>query len=160
MRLQQILNESPKIDNVKGMGAVPNNQEVDYLGLRVMMKPQTFLKLAKDFAPNTESIENMKKLIKNGKPIGSPFLDIILPEEWQTGDYQNFAIVSGHEGRHRMVAIMDLYGDSPIEVHLFFRYGVRNRDLTSEIIARLIDGMVQQNGDYIKGPLFRPLQPL
>lgn len=39
MRLAQVLKETIQIDNKDGLGSVPNNQEVDYLGLRVIMKP-------------------------------------------------------------------------------------------------------------------------
>lgn len=159
MRLAQVLKETIQIDNKDGLGSVPNNQEVDYLGLRVIMKPQIFLKLAKQFSPQQDKIQKMIELVKT-KPIAAPFLDIVIPEEWEDNDFQQSAKVSGHEGRHRMIAVNELYGDDPIEVHLFFRYGIRNRDLTSDIVNRLISEMISEDGVQVKGPLFRPLQPL
>jgi hypothetical protein len=44
MRAQEFLEY--KINNRSGIGSVPYNQEVDYFGLRVAMRPSTFLKLA------------------------------------------------------------------------------------------------------------------
>lgn len=34
------------IDNRHGLGTTPNNAEIDYFGLRVLMTPRTFLNLA------------------------------------------------------------------------------------------------------------------
>lgn len=159
MRLAQVLKENVQIDNKDGLGAVPYNQEIDYRGLRIIMKPQIFLKLAAQFTPQPDKIQTMIELVKS-KPIAAPFLFVNIPEEWKDNDFQQSAKVSGHEGRHRMIAVNELYGDDPIEVHLFFRYGIRNRDLTSDIVNRLISDMISEDGVYVKGPLFRPLQPL
>lgn len=146
MKLNEV--RSVKIDNVKGMGAVPYNQEVDYMGMRVKMKPSTFLDLASEFTPNKEDLKYIKDNIKSGAPVASPFLDIDIKDD---PPYK----VVGHEGRHRMVAIQDVFGDYPVEVHLFFRGGVRNRDLTTEIIQDMNKGMLkQQSKNLIKGPLF------
>ena len=44
--MTDVLAEAVNIDNKNGRGAVPHNQEVDYFGMRVKMKPSTFIALA------------------------------------------------------------------------------------------------------------------
>ena len=141
------------IDNKQGWGAVPNNQEVDYFGLRVLMKPSVFLKLALRLEePPSQSIKNH---ISNKGSIGAPWLDVSLPEAWFDGDFSTPASVKGHEGRNRMHAILDGEGDVPVETHLFFRNGVRSRDLTSEMKEALRNGLVAERTTYVvHGPIF------
>jgi hypothetical protein len=150
MRAQEFVNEVT-IDNRTGAGSVPWNQEVDYRGLRVAMKPSTFLRLALPLTDQDNS--RMERHIGTGGTIGAPFLDIVVPEAWQSGDFSEPAQVKGHDGRHRMQAISKLEGDAPVETHLFPKY-LRNRDLTPEIVQRLQAGMVTQSGRYMPGPLF------
>ena len=150
MRAQEFVNEVT-IDNRTGAGSVPWNQEVDYRGLRVTMKPSTFLRLALPLTDQDNS--RMERHIGTGGTIGAPFLDIVVPEAWQSGDFSEPAQVRGHDGRHRMQAIAKLEGDAPVETHLFPKY-LRNRDLTPEIVQRLQAGMVTQSGRYLPGPLF------
>jgi hypothetical protein len=145
---------SVNIDNKDGWGAVPNNQEVDYFGLRVRMKPSVFLNLAATLTHPTSS-DKIVDHLKNGGAIGSPFLDIDIPPEWENGDYAVPAKVSGHEGRNRMLAVKAVHGDEPIEVHLFFRHGIRSRHITKEWMSALVKQMVKErSSDIIKGPLF------
>ena len=141
-----------KIDNVKGAGSVPYNQEVDYFGLRVTMKPSTFLSLA---APlNEKDNSEMEEYIRSGGAIGAPFLDIAIPKEWDDGDFTAVAKIQGHEGRHRMRAIMAVEGDNPIEVHLFPKY-YRARDLTPEFVKHINAGLyAEKSSRMVRGPLF------
>ena len=152
MRLRELLSEV-KIDNKDGAGAVPYNQDVDYFGLRVMMRPSTFLRLA---APlGQEHSAELEKYIADGGAIGAPFLEIKIPPEWDDGDYSKTAQVMGHEGRNRMTAIKKLEGDAPIEVHIFPRGGYRARDITPEFRAALVRGLVAEKAsNIIAGPLF------
>jgi hypothetical protein len=117
-----------KINNQSGIGSVPKNQEIDYFGLRVAMRPSTFLKLALPL-PNTpqdqESVEYVKQH-KDTEGIGAPFLEIDIPEGWESNDLSKPARVVGHDGRHRMMAILQSEGDDPVEVHLF-PLGLRRR---------------------------------
>ena len=152
MRLRELLSEV-KIDNKDGAGAVPYNQDVDYFGLRVMMRPSTFLRLA---APlGQEHSAELEKYIADGGAIGAPFLEIKIPPEWDDGDYSKTAQVMGHEGRNRMTAIKKLEGDAPIEVHIFPRGGYRARDITPEFRAALVRGLqAEKASNIIAGPLF------
>ena len=141
------------IDNERGLGSVPYNQEVNYKGLRVDMKPSIFLKLANYVSKFTDRMENIKELIKKGTPIGSPFLYIEIPDEWKTGNLEVPADVSGHEGRHRMFAILRVEGDEPIETHLFFPTYNRDR-IKPEWINQINKILVSQDGDSLAGPFF------
>lgn len=142
-----------KIDNRKGAGATPNNADVDYFGLRVKMKPSTFLKLA---APlGMEHSKDLEKYIADGGAIGAPFLTVDIPAEWNEGDFSKPAAVRNHEGRNRMSAILKLEGDVPVEVHIFPRGGYRARDLTKDWIASMKSGLVaEKSTKYVSGPLF------
>lgn len=145
-----------KIDNANGIAAVPNNQEVDYFGMRVEMKPSMFINLSLPLNMNQDdknTIEHLKAQLDT-KGIGAPFLTIDYPAEWDDGDFSKPAAVKGHDGRHRMYAIIDKEGDAPVEVHLFFNGGVRARDLTPEIKAELNKQIVSQRGQLVRGPWF------
>lgn len=142
-----------KIDNQAGAGAVPYNQDVDYFGLRVAMRPSTFLRLAAPLGQE-HSVE-LEKYIADGGAIGAPFLEIKIPQEWDDGDFSKPAQVMQHEGRNRMTAIKKLEGDAPIEVHIFPRGGYRARDITPEFRAALASGLQAEKAtNIIPGPLF------
>jgi len=155
MRLHEILNEVI-IDNKKGAGAVPYNQEVDYRGLRVQMSPSIFMNLAAPLDRSEAlSVDGLINHIKNNGSIGSPFLDISVPAEWEDGDFTLPAAVKSHEGRNRMYAIQETEGDSPIEVHLFFRNDIRKRHITNEWIKNLNKWLIpERKTTPIKGPFF------
>jgi hypothetical protein len=142
-----------KVDNKDGLGAVPYNQDIDYFGLRVMMKPSTFLKLALPLDKPT-SVDHIVKHLQDGGSLGAPFIDIKIPEEWDDNNFDSYAKVTGHEGRNRMMAIQKVEGDDPVEVHLFPKH-YRNRDMTPEFIKNLNKGLTNQQGSVIiRGPLF------
>jgi hypothetical protein len=90
---------------------------------------------------------------KDQTGFGAPFLTIQVPEEWETGDFDQAAKVKGHDGRHRCYAIMETEGDHAIEVHLILT-GFRRRHITDHMIDHLREGMVNQQGKYTTGPLF------
>ena len=152
MKIFEVL--SVNIDNKNGWGAVPNNQQVDYFGLRVKMLPSIFLNLAATLE-NPTSSKKIEDHLKNGGSIGSPFLVIKIPEEWEDGNYSKPAKITSHEGRNRMFAVKNLYGDIPIEVHLFFSNGIRNRHITKEWLSALNKNLIKEKSDkIINGPLF------
>ncbi len=152
------------IDNLKGAGATPNNNDIYYLGIKVSMKPSIFLELAQYASRNDlKNIDGLKNFIKDGGAIGSPWLDIRIPNSWQSNDYSQPAVVCGHEGRNRISAVKELEGDEPIEVHLFFpRYKARH--LTPEILKHINQKLYKQGTSYdyntgeIKFPLiYKPI---
>lgn len=138
------------IDNKKGWGSVPYNQEVDYMGLRVKMKPSMFLKLAAKTSSDVS--DEMKSHIKSGGSIGAPFLQFRIPE-----DFKEPPTVIGHEGRHRMMAIQQIEGDRPIEVHIFISGFIsRARHINKETETYMKKSSFKQNTrDLIKGPLWK-----
>lgn len=147
-----------KIDNRSGIGAVPYNQEVDYFGLRVAMRPSTFLKLALPMNNSAEDRASIEHIIqqKDTEGIGAPFLNIRIPDAWESGDLKQPAKVTGHDGRHRMAAILKSEGDEPVETHLFPAY-LRHRDFEAhpEWIQRLNQIIIGQRGNTVSGPIFQ-----
>lgn len=156
MRAKEFINEL-KIDNRNGWGQVPYNQDIDYFGLRVLMRPSVFLKLAAPLYEPT-SKEAIKIHIAQGGSIGAPFLQIAIPKEWENGDFSKPAAVYGHEGRNRMLAIKELEGDAPIEVHLLPNGGMRARNLTPDIVSELNNRLLPEGQEYewalFSGPYF------
>lgn len=142
-----------RIDNKHGWGAVPDNQNVDYKGLRVHVKPSMFLRLAHELE-RPFSAGDIENHIRANGSIGAPFLMIAIPQDWFERDLTLPAEIYGHEGRNRMIAILKVEGDIPVETHLFFGGGLRNRDLTPEIVDRLNRSVISQRGNLVNGPWF------
>ena len=138
-----------EIDNRDGWGAVPWNQEVDYRGLRVKMKPSVFINLAA--SRNGEPpVPKVVDYVKGGGAIGAPFLQIFVDE-----DDSQIPEVRGHEGRSRMAAILEVHGDIPVETHLFFQGKVnRNRHITPEFVEKIQRYLISENDKMVRGPLF------
>jgi len=159
MRSHEFVTEL-NIDNVKGWGSTPNNQDVDYMGIRVQMLPSVFLKLAHHL-PIDKSVEKklsaMKQHNEQGGGFGAPMLYIIVPDEWRTGDFTSTAYVQGHEGRHRMNAQLEIEGNKPVETHLLLRGNNiewRNRNINKEVLQRLNQDMESESGTLYIGPFF------
>ena len=151
--------EEYKLDNERGLGSTPNNSNVDYMGFRTMMKPSMFLKLAKPLPDGHRSsgYPELVQKIKSGEGIGSPFLSIEIPDGWEDepADFKRPTKVTGHEGRHRMNAILELEGDVPVEVHLWGRFTsseLRRRYITDEMFDELEKGLISETGQYITNP--------
>jgi hypothetical protein len=138
------------IDNRKGMGAVSNNQEIDYFGLRVQMKPSTFLDLAAK--TNSKPTEEMLQYIKNGGAIGAPFLIFEVPDEMSDSPK-----VIGHEGRHRMMAVKEIEGDKPIEVHIFPKGFISRKKHINKDIEKYLNKSAykEDTNQLIRGPLWK-----
>jgi hypothetical protein len=155
MKLIDLLNEV-KIDNKSGIGEVPDNRNVDYLGLRVKMKPSVFLKLASPLSrEQARSVDYIKQQLDQGQGIASPWLVIDIPVEWDNGSLEKPARVTAHEGRNRMYAVLEKEGDVPVETHLFFAGGLRARHIKPEWIEALNSKLVpQRTSTTISGPFF------
>lgn len=135
----------------KGWGETPFGTDIDYFGLRVQMKPSTFLKLALPLGP-AETNPEIEKHMKAGGKIAYPMLDIEIPESWQDGDYSKPAKVTSHEGRNRMSNWIKLKGDEPIQVNIKPRGWYRRSHLTPEIIEALSKGLIGQQNNFVKNP--------
>lgn len=155
MRFKQ-LSES-YIDNQSGKGVTPNNMEIDYFGLRVMVKPSTFLSLAEPLSrQNADSTDWIKDYLQKGGKIASPFLKIAIPDEWINGDYSKPARVNSHDGRNRMYALKELQGDNPIEVHLLFNGTWRKSHITDSFVQALNRKIIPEwsRSTSVSGPWF------
>ena len=146
-----------KLDNEKGLGVVPNNTggNPDYFGIRVMMKPSIFHRLALPLPKDSRSTQyaDLVKKVADDVPIASPFLSIEIPDVWEDDDFEQPARVTGHEGRHRMHAVDEVDGDVPVEVHLwggFESSEMRNRNLTDKMKQEILNGLINEKGnDYV-----------
>ena len=127
----------PSFDDRNGIGAVPDGENIEYMGHRRMMRPSEFLAInpPRSHEPNPKILEWMQ----GGGPIGHPFLEV--EEE---GDAYR---VYGHEGRGRVQAMLALGYDEPFEVHVFVR-GKRARHLSEADRARplLPDKRIREAG--------------
>ena len=149
------------MDSQKGIGAVPFNADIDYFGIRVLVKPSTFLGLARELPVNDDTKERISKMaeyIKGGGPVGQPWFNVTVPSEWREGDFSKLAKITGHEGRHRMEAIIQAEGNAPVEVHLLFPGGVRARDISPEWVAALNKYIINERGQVVAGPWFKEFQ--
>lgn len=152
MRAKEFVQEV-NIDNENGIGSTPYNRNVDYLGLRVLMKPSVFLKLATPLV--TDINPKVQQWIQDGGAIAAPFLEIELPDQWRQGDFSEPAQVVGHEGRNRMTVVRKIEGDAPVEVHLFFPGGYRARHLTPEYLKALQQGLyMERTKAVLHGPIW------
>jgi hypothetical protein len=150
MKLFEVANATNIIDNVKGVGAVPLNQDVDYFGIAVKMKPSIFLELSHPISrADATSADGLKQHIQSGGKIGSPFLSIDIPTAWRDGNYSKPAKVVGHEGRNRMIAVSELFGETEIEVHLFFSGGLRARDVSNDWKKHLKQCIISEYGKKV-----------
>lgn len=142
------------IDNSwDGLGTTGYNMNVDYQGLRVLMSPKVFLSLA---APTNflGSIEYIENYLRSGGKIGSPFLLIHMPDQWEHDDFSTKAKIVGHEGRNRMSAVLKVYGNVLIETHLFI-IGYRRRHITKNIINQLNNSIISEKSNkLVYGPFF------
>lgn len=113
-------------DSVKGGGAVPWHQSIDYMGFVIYMYPKDWLRLAdplpdgKPIKPrrnNDASVDNI---------IAPPFFEV------RHDDEHNVWIIKGHEGRHRMYAVNQANPD--IKVPVYFFTDVKVPNITEEML--------------------------
>lgn len=134
-----------KFDCEHGLGAVPNNQDVKYLGFVMMIAPSIFLSLAGQ-GDREHTAQALAQEILKGTSLGPPFLDINVNPEFYEGAPLKVKI-TGHEGRGRMGAIIQVNGDIPVPVHMILRGGDRARHLSPEFFTQLKDvGIIPEKG--------------
>lgn len=111
------------IDNKKGKGSVPLNQEINYEGFVVYMRPSLFLRLAHSGLRDPGLASEY-----SGEPIGAPFLMVELNEQRKRFEVYN------HEGRHRVSGILNSIGDNiKLPVHVKVKSS-KARHLDSDMI--------------------------
>lgn len=164
MNIRELI-EDIRFDNAGRFGGTPNNIEIGYRGIRVMMRPSVFLSLAAPLEDErSQSIEKLSQVISKGEEgIGNPTLYITVPDEWREGDTSTPGQTSGHEGRHRMLVIQRLRNkegsdpDAPVEVHILLsspHYEWRNKHFNKEVISSLNNGVRSEMGDKTVRRLF------
>lgn len=139
--------QSVRFDNKQGLGAVPDVDNIRYMGMVVMMRPSMFLALALRLNLEDRSERHIEQLPQTmmSPGWGYPFLGI-----WPEGDVYT---VNEHEGRHRCHTLVNLHCDEEIPVAIFIRY-FRSRHISPDVIARVRSGLISQNGVFVRGPLF------
>jgi len=135
-------------NNVKGLGATPMGQNVVYSGFVAFIHPLTFLKMATP-ADRSEDLQRIKKLIEEGCPIATPFLEFKINPEFDDGGELQISIV-GHEGRARTGAYGLISGNEPFPVEFFPKGGYKARDLSEEFFKQFRKNMIKcQAGNYL-----------
>ena len=134
-----------------GWGATPQGTDVDYFGLKVKMRPSTFLKLSHPLNADEQN-SDVEKHMQGGGKIAYPFLEIKDPVEWEDGDFSQQGKVVNHEGRNRMTHWIKMKGDEPIQVNVFLRGANRRRYVTDDMIQALSQGLISQTGQLVKNP--------
>lgn len=153
MKIKEIFqkNDINIFDDNKGLGAVPDNLNVDYKGLRVLMLPSVFLELSKK-TDQYKSVHLIKNHILQGGKIGHPFLILEIPTEWRKNNFRKAAKVVSHEGRNRVKAIIEIFGDIQIEVHIFaLKY--RNHDFDNRWLESIKNKLISENNHVVKNPV-------
>ena len=110
-------------DSENGLGSIPWNSNITYLGFIVYMKPGEFLRLNPPRNDHKSLNELKDYIIHNDVSIGPPLLEVKWDEDnsrWQ---------VFRHEGRGRMTAVESVQPDHLVPVHVVPR-GMRARHVT------------------------------
>ncbi len=99
-------------NNDKGLGAVPNAEDAERVGMIAKMHVKEFLLAV---LPKGEGINPVvQKAVDEGKPIGMPMLNIGFHDKRKRFE------ISGHEGRNRVEAVMRKgVHDVPVAIHLW-----------------------------------------
>lgn len=135
-------------DQINGLGSVPNLAETGYLGFVSFIRPSVFLRLC---PPLEDEDHTFDDVLAAGQPIATGFLNVDLEDP--AGE------VRGHEGRHRMRAVLRRCGDEPVPVVIFPLGGDRARHVEHGHLCRLAAGMLQErwaggHPRFVEGPIF------
>jgi len=114
-------------NNQDGMGAMPDNANIDYRGFQIELTAKEFRNLTPK-GRTTSDLSKIKDAIRSGKGVASPTIFA----DWN--DEKKQWEITGHEGRSRTDAIMELYGNNTlVPVHVI-PYHMRARDITEEML--------------------------
>ena len=136
-------------DNKTGLGSTPNNQNVNYKGITVIMDADDFIKIAADAGETREeTAAELKELIDQGYGLGTPFLELDIDDAIDNANKPITVKCVGHEGRGRVICAKKYFGITELPVHLFF-LGYRNRHITPEIIDQINKGIKRERSSSV-----------
>lgn len=152
MRVEEILTENLNLEgrftyggisynSMTGIGSVPNNTNVNYMGFAAGMRVDTLLALAAPANRMSAATKIADMIIDEGVELGPPFPNL-------DTDHENGWHVRGHEGRARATAIKmlsDGYRQSEqqgrvtgdVIVHFFLGGEYRSRHINQEFLTDL-----------------------
>ena len=135
--------KSITFDQTFGQGATGVNRTLISRGFIVMKTPAQFFSLSGEKAEKHMDDSYYGERLTKGRSIASPYLCV------------NFApslpAIVGHEGRHRMGAILKRYGDVAVPVGMYPVGKIRRNDLTNHHFRHLNGPVTAQNN--------RPVSP-
>lgn len=136
------------VDNVDGMGATPDNQNVMYKGFVGELPLKLFIDMALASGDRVERSGPLKEKMLAGYGIGSPCFYIDVRPYMTEGDGK--AVITGHEGRARVTALQEL-GVSSMPIQ-FFITGYRSRHIreVADFMYWLNEGLVDERGNIHK----------
>lgn len=138
------------IDNEKGIGEVPNNRNIRYLGVIALMDIDSLFNIIYDVNSQVvESAKKMEHLIKEGYSIGNPFIDLNVDSILDEDSDLKHPVIIGHEGRARSLALKHL-GVKEIPVQVFLP-GYRSRHIKNieEFKDKLNEGVVKEGSKIL-----------
>lgn len=109
-----------EFDAIEGFGAKDISRDINDVGFGLMMKPREFLSLNPPRLLKSFPVDEIRKLIKSGVPIGPPFLRLF-------DEKGKLPRVTGHEGRGRMTILNELAPETDFPVHVL-QYGKLGKD--------------------------------
>jgi len=146
-------------DQVRGIGQIPDVENIEYLGFVALMKPSTYLKLCPPLNETTKS-PTLLSAIREGKSVSMGYLAVDLSDDE--------LVVREQEGRNRAWIIRHLHGDEPIPVAFLLQGGDRARHVTEDDLSRIAAGIRRKPSEheaslehllgwktpFVEGPLF------
>jgi len=116
-------------DPARGIGQVPFNENINYIGFTVWMTPADFLRLNPVRQVPSKVSRYLDDALERGESLGPPFIDVKMDDE-QPGGGPYEMQVTGHEGRGRMQALVRRgFEFVPMPVHVIPGRGIRARHL-------------------------------
>jgi len=137
--------------DVRGMGGVPDQSNIEYMGFIIYMTPRQFIALNPDRGAPSEFLQN--KFEEGGDiSIAPPFLVANFIGDEQNVDEDDFWKVRGHEGRGRMIEMAKVAPAAQIPVYILPSGGyLRSRHITPQmaLLPFESDGQAKRKWRYM-----------
>ena len=143
------------IDNKKGLGQTPDNQNVLYKGFIALMTPEALVDVMPDMRKRENASHEIIDIIKQGYSIGNPclYLNIDPYIEKEEG----IPKFTGHEGRARIWALRKM-GVKEIPIQVFFLgYRARHIENQQEFLHWLNQGVRLERSHRVLPKLFKDI---